>query len=429
MRLRGGLLGVGVLALAVLLGALPLDWLTRAYRLEASAAPVVALALAGIWLTAEAQSLQQVRERFRAYALWPLVADLCLAIVILVLMAQGALHEPTFVRLDILAVLAATTAFVWLLALVQGAVGAFGVGDSSQAIPVASGRLWPCARFSLPLLPAALIGYASEWLDYFLIGRTLDAQAVGLYHPACQYLLLLVGLPTAVAVVILPRVVGESVRDGGVAIRRLVTRTAPQALVLWAIPALLASAVLPGLFSLLLGDRFVSSVPILQILLVAVPGAIVQHVHGVACFAQGRLGMSTVGFFGLKCLVDLTVSLSLLPAFGLTGAAAGMAFSYLVLQWLFVIDQWRCLRLAPAAADVLLVLVHAFAVVLALVDGLPLRVCVALLAGLVLVQVTRRSGFFAPHDFSRSGNRLLDLVLPLLGRVFGPGRGINARQP
>lgn len=380
-------LAVGLAVVVLLLLADPFAWAERFYGLAGELRWFVLPAMLTVWLMAEAQGLQQVRERFAALALSPIVADL------LVLATIGLLAWKGGIDLGFaLACLTAVGCLTWLAWLAAALAGC----RPSLRLPEA--EPWRRAlRFAAPLVPGFVVGYLAEWCDYFLIRHFYSAVEVGLFHPAYQYLLIMVGLPTALATVLIPQVIAKA-GGAAVAVARLVAADAPRYTVAWALVALPVMAVLPAVFAWLLGARYAGSVPVLQILLIAVPGAVVQHVYGIAHFVQGRLAVSTSLLFGVKCLVNLAVSATLLPTLGVAGSAIGAVCSYLVLQWLFLLDQHRHLRLRIGAGAVALLAVQLAGLALALVDGGWTRLLVATLACLALLALARRAALFARDD-------------------------------
>lgn len=389
---RWPLLGGGFAIVLLVLALTPLDWPRRFYGLDDGLHWYILPAMLSLWLVAETQSLQQVRERYDALAWPPLFSDLLLllaigALLLIDLTGNGVGRHTTF------ACLYATPLLAWLGWL------------WSELRGFRRHWRWPCrqeivraAAFAAPLLPGFLISYLAEWGDYFLIRHFFGEEQVGLFHPAYQYLLIMVGLPTALASVLLPKIVAAHDQDGGAALHRLVARHAPQFTLAWGVAALLVAAVLPWVFGWLLGARYTASVAVLQVLLVAAPGAIVQHVYGVACFAQGRLGVSTLGFFGAKSALNLTVSFLLLPALGISGSAIGSALSYLLLQWLFVLDQHRQLALPAGNGVRALLLVQAAGIVLALLAHPAARLLVASVLALLLLAWARRTELFSRDE-------------------------------
>jgi hypothetical protein len=154
------------------------------------------------------------------------------------------------------------------------------------------------------------------------------------------------------------------------------------------------------------------------VLLIAVPGAVVQHVYGIACFVQSRLGVSTFALFGVKSVVNLALSVTLLPIMGVVGSAIGAAVSYLVLQWLFLLDQSRHLGVRLGTGALVLLAAHGAAVAMALISGTITRLAFATVAGLLLLAWARWVGLFSkgevaamvPARFEWIKNPLLSLV-------------------
>lgn len=388
--LLAGALAIVVLALLLR----PFDWPGRFYGLDDGMRWYILPATLSLWLMAEAQSLQQVRERYMALAWAPPLTDLLLlaaaGVLLLLAMNGQALDRPAI--FIVLYALSLASWLIWLLVELR----AFGRHWRSPS----RRDLGRAIAFAAPLVPGFLIGYLSEWSDYFLIRHFFSESEVGLFHPAYQYMLIIVGLPTALASVLLPKAVLAHDQDGGSMLRRLFFRHLPQFTVVWGAGALLVSAILPWVFSCLLGERYSGSVTVLQVLLAAVPGAMVQHVCGVACFAQGRLGISTLGFFGAKVACNLLLSFVLLPLVGVVGSAAGAALSYLLLQWLFVLDQRRQLALPGGYGARSLFAVQMAGAVLALVEFPAMRLAVA--GGLVLLLLAwaRRAALFSADEVS-----------------------------
>ena len=384
--------GVAIAMLA--LTFTPLDWPKRFYGLENQMHWFILPAMLTLWMMAEAQSLQQVRERFAVLAWSPLLSDFLLLGAIVTLMAIAAHYgapsrDTQFIFLYVISLC------VWLLWLANELRGYHFRWQWPRRSDLTGAVL-----FAAPLVPGFLIGYMAEWGDYFLIRHFYSGGEVGIFHPAYQYFLIMVGLPTALASVLLPRIVAAHDHDGGIALGRLVQRHAPQFTLLWSLTVLPVAALLPALFGWLLGAQYSASTAVLQILLLAVPGAVVLHVYGVAYFVQGRLGISTLGFFGVKSAVNLSLSFLLLPAMGVTGSAIGSVSSYLLLQWLFVLDQHRRLRLEAGSGVRALALAQGAGLLLAMVSGIWERLAVATISAVLMLAWARRSSLFSPDEVS-----------------------------
>ena len=378
--------GLGMIILA--LAFLPFDWTQRFYGLDRGHRWYVLPLAISLWVMSEVQSTQQVSHRFSALAWAPIIADLglllCIALLAYTAPFGGKPGFDTAIGAIIITSLAIWCG--WLMRELSSTRIAWHVPDF--------GRWRHAARFAIPLVPGFLVAYLSEWCDYFLIQRFYGTHAVGLFHPAFQYMLILIGLPTAVVSVLLPRLTTAYDRNGEVEIRKLINDTAPQLFLLWGLVSLLAAAALPGLLLLLLGKQYEQSSSLLQVLLIAVPGAMSQHLCYLACFAQGRLWRATVGLFGLKLLVNVGISLVLLPRFGVVGSAMGAALSYLLLQWAFLLDQRRHVAAPTGPVFVALLLVQSGGIALALTQGVWLRLGLCLVLSIGLIAWARRNCIF-----------------------------------
>lgn len=406
-------LGLGIMLCALAL--LPFDWAQRFYALDDAHRWYVLSLAVSLWVMSEVQSTQQVSQRFSALAWAPIAADLGLLLCIgLLLFAAPPGGKPGF-DTAISAIIATSLALwgCWLIRELSRTRIAWRVPDFE--------RWRRAARFAIPLVPGFLVAYLSEWCDYFLIQRFYGAHALGLFHPAFQYMLILIGLPTAVVSVLLPRVTTAFDRNGNREIEQLISRTAPQLFLLWGLFSLLAAALLPGVLFLLLGARYEESSGLLQVLLIAVPGAMAQHLCYLACFVQGRLWTATVGLFGLKLLVNVGVSLVLLPLLGVVGSALGAALSYLLLQWAFLLDQRRHLQVPLGRVFVALLSIQVAGIALALAPGVWLRLasCVVLSAGLI-AWARRRRIFSAETVAAVIPARMAALTAPALRLLCRP---------
>lgn len=381
--------GLGMILCA--LAILPFDWAQRFYGLDHAHRWYVLPVAITLWLMSEAQSTQQVSHRFSALAWAPIVADLGMLLCIGLLVYTAPFGAKPGFDTAMAAIIGTglTVWGCWLIRELSRTRIAWQVPDFS--------RWRRAARFAIPLVPGFLVAYLSEWCDYFLIQRFYGAPAVGLFHPAFQYMLILIGLPAAVVSVLLPRLTTEFDRNGNVEIGRLISRAAPQLFILWGLFSLLAAAALPGILLLLLGNQYAKSSGLLQVLLIAVPGAMSQHLCYMACFVQGRLWRATVGLFGLKLLVNVGVSLVLLPRLGVVGSALGAALSYLLLQWAFLLDQRRHLGVPTARVSVALLLIQSGGIALALTQGVWLRLGLFVLWSVGLIAWARRNRIFPPE--------------------------------
>lgn len=384
LGLRLPLLVTGVVLGLIATFALPFDWLGYFFGIHDSKA-LVLVAMFGLWCMGEAQSIQQVRERFQYLAWAPIGSDL---------MLMGAIAAVAFIP-SLTSLVIAERLMILLGAMTASWMLWLGwelrcVKPKVCAQTFAWSRLSSMIVFSAPLVPGYLVAYFAEWCDYFLIRHFYGDYAVGLFHPAYQYLLILIGMPTALVSVLLPQAVQRFDERGLEAVSLLIERDAPRFALIWGGLILLPLAVLPALFLVLVGDAFSSSAVLLGIMLAVVPGAIAQHLFGIAYFLQGRLFISTVTFFLVKLIVNAVITASLLPLIGVKGAAFGVVTSYIALQWLFVMFVGPSRRLPSRFVGVLL-WCQAIGLLLSIFDGIVLRLsigCGVLVLSLLFLRFT-----------------------------------------
>lgn len=405
------LLFAGSLVFACALFA-PVDWLSARLRVPQESIWLVLPLLLSLWLMGEVQGLQQVRERYMRLAWSPLIADLVL-IGILAVLSLLAIFGQQLSTFQMLVAVIFSGLVTWALLLSRELKG------TSIGWQIPEGRqLRLAAAFALPLLPGYLIGYLSEWCDYLLIGHLINSQAVGLYHPAYQYMLILIGIPTAVVAVLMPQLISRIDQLGPASEVQLIERVTPQIMSLWAVATVGLIALLPAVFSLLVGPSFEQSRAVLQVLLTAVPGAAATHLYGLAHFAQGRLLTANVTLFGVKLLVNASLTLMLLPLLGILGAAIAAVTGFLLVQWLFLLDQHRYLKVPINKGAFALLLAHIGGLALLAVDALFLRSLIAAAVVFLMLFLVRRADFFSPQEVSAMVPASLRRVTPALTRVL-----------
>lgn len=414
LSLRAVLLLPGLSLLCLLMLIQPFGWPERFYGLAEGDVRFVLPMVIALWFMTEVQGIQQVRERFVHLAWTPLLADLVM-LGVLALLAWRFQSEMMERRSTVFLILSLVSLAVWLLWMAGEARGIGLRWHYPDRL-----ALRRAAYFAVPMIPGFLVGYLSEWGDYFLIRYFYSEIEVGYFHPAYQYLLIMIGLPTALASVILPKLVAASDHDFGLSLRRMLERHAAQFGVLWGIGALLVTSVLPALFAFLIGGRYPVSVSLLQVMAIAIPGAVFQHVYGVAYFVQGRLGVANVLFFGIKITLNLVLSFWLLPRVGVLGSAIGCGVSYMVLQWLFVLDQHRVLKIGFGNAECTLLFVQLAGIILLFANDLAVRLLVASLEVACLLLWVRGADLFSPSEINRA-------IPPRLGRLAPQVRRLLCR--
>jgi O-antigen/teichoic acid export membrane protein len=403
---------LGFFVSGVLVILLPFDWHLKYYGLDNYQRWLIIPVIIGLWMMGEVQGLQQVRERYSSLAWAPVVADMCFLLLISFLFLFG--HY--FHNLDqntILLAVSCTSLIVWMGLLRRELHGMRCTWTSLDITMMRKATL-----FALPLIPGFVIGYLAEWCDYFLIGHFYNSQTVGLFHPAYQYMLIMVGMPAAFTAVLLPQI--AAIKDSGKKSQLifLANRLSPQLLVIWGLLAFFAISILPLIFGFMVGENYAESNKILRVLLISVPGAVVVHIYGLAYFMQGRLYVSNILLYGIKLIANFLISFSLLPHFGVLGSAIGSSISYLILQWIFLYEQHRYININMKLNSVILLLAQIFSIALSCIQVDVLRVFFAIVAVFILMMCAKKFNFFTNEEIDLMIPKKIKFTAPIMKKIL-----------
>lgn len=264
-------------------------------------------------------------------------------------------------------------------------------------------------KFSLPLLPTALVGYMStSYLDAFFITHYLSAAALGVYAIAYQVSGIALQIPLLVGTVLMPlfitlQVDGQVERSG-----RFMREVLPLLTLMWGLTCAFVAVIGSYAFPLIFGAQFVGLELLLWPLMAA--AALVGPLWmGYAPFSNSR-SVTYIGMLGAiaAALVNLLLNYWLIPMFGLVGCAwattaaygLNMAVVVLLVHWRFPDAQtWTIQAVIPIVVGAIIASVYA-ASLKALATTVLLSAC--------LVLLHRKSvtvGFRILRNFQRGGGR------------------------
>lgn len=202
----------------------------------------------------------------------------------------------------------------------------------THAWPVAAKRVQPgydvpaWLKLGRHLFFLAAIGIVSDRVDVLILGGLAGAEAVGPYYAAARLAALALYGLTAVNTILAPMIAESYVADDRAKLARLVHHAARLTFVVTVVVALtiaIAGHWILGLF----GKGFPESayVPLLIIL----GGQCISAVAGPVGFlmTMTRYEREASWFLGASALLNVVLSLALIPAFGLVGAAIASAGS------------------------------------------------------------------------------------------------------
>jgi O-antigen/teichoic acid export membrane protein len=241
--------------------------------------------------------------------------------------------------------------------------------------PVDKHEVRELVRYGAPRAPAALLSQGLFWVDYFVAsayvsrGEVTSAE-LGVYSACVRVALALVLFLIAVSYVFSPFVADLHARGEVERLDRLF-----KAITRWTvagtIPLLLLMLIVPGpILQIFGGKEFTQGVTALRILLVGQAVNVSVGAAGFVLIMAGRTGWDLV-VYALSFLLDLVLSVVLVSAFGIEGAAASQAITitcsnalrlYLVYRFVGIhpYDRHYARLVVPAAVTAAVMLgVHA----------------------------------------------------------------------
>ena len=255
------------------------------------------------------------------------------------------------------------------------------------------------ALYSLPVLALFPAAYFSEWGDLWVVKFYLPLSAVGVYQTAYQALLSLTQVYMVITVLLFPLI--TSLRAGGrdEAVRTFLVKVAPQMVFVWSI--LLSFVVFFGdyIFALLFGPEFHAGSKAILVLIATSAFVGVSGVYSAIHTSYDLLHWS-MGLGMVTAVLNIILDFSLIPVFGVTGAAFATLIAYLVNASGYMLIGNR--RLGVKASSAVLAMAPAF-LVMAIslsVSNFLLRTILFVIIIELCVIVVRRLRLFKTADLS-----------------------------
>jgi O-antigen/teichoic acid export membrane protein len=256
---------------------------------------------------------------------------LVLAVALIVLVARGGatLTEVVLVYL------------AWGLALLV--VGLVVLGSRIGDIPWhrGRGRLRSVLRLSLPLFAVDVLALVHFKVDTVMLGLLRPMTDVAAYEAGAKLLEASQFLVRPLTLIFFPIIAALAHQaDAGPRLRRLLPRVLGLALVLGTALASAVALLAPWIIPFVFGAGFDSSVPLLRVLYLSVPGL---YLAVVATFSGNALHMERHTALVLLAAVAMNLGLNAvaIPRFGPTGAAWATVASQNVLAVVLVVVVWR----------------------------------------------------------------------------------------
>jgi O-antigen/teichoic acid export membrane protein len=225
----------------------------------------------------------------------------------------------------------------WVLASVGAWFFWLGLGRRHPREPAEEGLTLGLIRYGAPRAPAALLSQGLFWIDYFVaayIGLPAVTQDdLGVYASCVRVALAMVLFLTAVSYVFSPFVADLHARGEREKLDRLF-KSITRWTVAGTIPLLLLMLLAPGpILRLFGGENFTTGTTALRILVIGQAINVSVGAAGFVLIMAGRTGWDLT-VYGLSAMLDLVLSIVLVPKFGINGAAAAQAITIACSNWL-----------------------------------------------------------------------------------------------
>lgn len=186
----------------------------------------------------------------------------------------------------------------------------------------------PLLRASLPFGIMGVIGTFASRFDTVFMSFVLTDAAVGWYNVPYNLIMMMMLLAQSLAISLYPALVKEY--DSGRGSIQGTVQRALRYLLLLSLPIAVGGMLLADRFIILLyGREFASAIPVMQILVWALPFWFLQEMLGRTGFTmqlERRLCWTVL----VTALIGVTLCVALVPRFGVVGAAIGTVVVHLI---------------------------------------------------------------------------------------------------
>ncbi len=286
-----------------------------------------------LWLMAETQSLMQIRTAFSALSFCSVAVEAIALTALVVLTCCSFSKGVDFTVLMLVGIYLFSWLCIYLFQVQK-------LGVSLQAPDVIDVK--KIAIYGWPLIPGFFAGYASDWGDHLLLQYYYSSDQVGYLQPAYQFMLILMGVVAPIGTILFPRLIGDDSMNARMP--RFAERYISTVASIWGVMIVPVIVLAPSCIQFAFGEKFELSVSLFSILCIAVPGAIFSVLYGVLFNIQARNGRAML-YVCIMAIINILLSLLLIPSMGAVGAVVGTSVSYIVVQTAYLVDQNKFLNI------------------------------------------------------------------------------------
>jgi O-antigen/teichoic acid export membrane protein len=311
----------------------PFSWQEAFFGLTPPDRPLVLLFFLSSWITAEAQSTVQAIDRINWQTfMGPVPPLVTLAVVAALILLNLPSLEHFVLALTLPSIIC--WGLLWILLLIS---------HFTSFVNFSSFRIWDLLSFGLPMVPAFVFGFFSDWGDHVLLSRLSSMADVGTFAISYQIFLLIISANGLVTTILLPRLLGAYLQNPLSALKDYLQNDVPTIFSLSTIAMIWIVSLAPTAITTLSGPSFSGSQPTLLILLSAVPTSLLCSLYTILFNIQSRLS-SLAFYIFLMSAVNFSFSAIFIPIIGAKGAALGTVISYFIVQIFYLRDQHRHLQ-------------------------------------------------------------------------------------
>lgn len=285
-----------------------------AYALKIAAIALPFWALTGV-VIAVSRGFGRVREQVFQNIVYP--------IAWLVLVALMAVLGLPFASIFWMYILAQSAVFLALVFEVHR-IRLFNVKASFD--PVLGKKL---VLFSLPLMFVGILNFLMTWTDTLMLGYYKGSEVVGLYNAATP-LARLIPLFLGSASVIYPPIVTSLYARGKIKEMGRVYQILTKWVFFLTLPIFAVVLIFPeASISFFFGEKYIPASPALQILSLGFMFHTLLGLNGLTLIVIGKPNLNMIGDT-FAVISNIFLNLTLIPKYGMVGAATATAVSYIV---------------------------------------------------------------------------------------------------
>jgi O-antigen/teichoic acid export membrane protein len=282
-----------------------------------------------LWLQAETQSIYRITSQFKSQILTQLTTDVIVISYLWFFLEFRELESPHQLIFGLIWVLCICWTVIWISSLLQlNCIKSF----DGQNLKDLRNKM---VSYCWPIIPAMIFMYISNWGNHVLIHSFGSSAEVGYFDAAYQVTIAIFSIASPLSILYLPHLIEMKLRDEN-AESIFFNRTVPALVVLWIAGSIFGLMLIPWLFLLIFGAEYNSAIIILNVLCAAIPGSAILALYAIRFELNNRLGCGTI-YSGVMITINLLIAWLLVPYLGAVGAAIGISFSYISLQFFYLI--------------------------------------------------------------------------------------------